>query len=124
MNMYRDYRQAVRRGASNRPAEESVFDDLLHPGRAFARPSDVVNDPDLTLNEKRAILASWASDARAAEPNPLLRRSDAGMTASWDEIMAALRELDLKAAKSPAARIAPESFWWPRGGLESGCRPA
>jgi len=33
------------------------IDDLLHPAQAFSHPSDVVNDPDLTLNEKRAILA-------------------------------------------------------------------
>ena len=29
---------------------------LLHPAQAFSHPADVVNDPDLTLNEKRA---SW-----------------------------------------------------------------
>jgi hypothetical protein len=43
------------------------LDALLHPAQAFEHPSDVVNDPDLTLNEKRAILASWASDACAME---------------------------------------------------------
>jgi len=32
-------------------------DDLLHPAQAFGHPSDVVADPDLTLSEKRAILA-------------------------------------------------------------------
>ena len=37
------------------------LDQLLHPAQAFGHPSEVVNDPDLTLNEKRAILASWAS---------------------------------------------------------------
>jgi len=36
------------------------LEELLHPAQAFERPSEVVNDPDLTLNEKRAILASWA----------------------------------------------------------------
>jgi len=49
------------------------FDQLLHPAQAFGHPSDVVNDPDLTLNEKRAILASWASDACAVEAAPGLR---------------------------------------------------
>jgi len=39
--------------------------ELLHPAQAFDHPFEVVNDPDLTLNEKRAILASWASDACA-----------------------------------------------------------
>ena len=43
---------------------------LLHPAQAFSHPADVVNDPDLTLNEKRAILASWASDACAVESVP------------------------------------------------------
>ena len=32
------------------------LDELLHPAQAFDHPSEVVNDPDLTLNEKRAIL--------------------------------------------------------------------
>jgi len=31
------------------------IDDLLHPAQAFSHASDVVDDPDLTLNEKRAI---------------------------------------------------------------------
>jgi hypothetical protein len=30
------------------------LDTLLHPANAFAHPADVVNDPDLTLSEKRA----------------------------------------------------------------------
>jgi len=46
---------------------ENVFDfeALLHPGTVFEHPKDVVSHPDLTLAEKRAILASWASDASA-----------------------------------------------------------
>ena len=38
-----------------RPVDFDI-DDLLHPARAFAHPRHVVDDPDLTLNEKRAIL--------------------------------------------------------------------
>src|ERR1044072_6889404 len=45
----------------------------LHPAQAFGHPSDVVSDPDLTLDEKRAILASWASDACAVDTAPALR---------------------------------------------------
>ena len=52
-----------------------TLDDLLHPAQAFSHPSDVVNDPDLTLNEKRAILASWASDACAVGSTPALPRA-------------------------------------------------
>jgi hypothetical protein len=52
---------------------ELDLDNLLHPVQAFAHPRDVVHDSDLALNEKRAILASWASDACAVEATPTLR---------------------------------------------------
>jgi hypothetical protein len=76
--------------------KQDVFDidALLHPASAFAHPMDVVRDPDLTLNEKRAILASWASDACALEAAPDLRLGSSGSVVSWDEIMDALRTLD------------------------------
>ena len=48
------------------------FDALLDPARAFAHPVDVVSDPDLTLTEKRALLAAWARRACAAEAVPTL----------------------------------------------------
>ena len=72
--------------------KEEVFDldALLHPARAFAHPRDVVHDADLTLNEKRAILASWASDACALEAAPVLRLSTSGNVVRWDDIVDAL----------------------------------
>ncbi|MBI2713874.1 MAG: hypothetical protein HYX37_05385 [Rhizobiales bacterium] len=73
------------------------LDALLHPARAFAHPMDVVRDADLTLNEKRAILASWASDACALEAAPELRMSPSGNVVRWDDIMDALRTLDREA---------------------------
>ena len=74
------------------------IDALLHPAQAFGHPSDVVNDPDLTLNEKRAILASWASDACAVEAVPALRCSPgSGKPVQFDDIMEALRALDEEA---------------------------
>ena len=73
------------------------IDDLLHPARAFAHPGDVVRDPDLSLNEKRAILASWASDACALEAAPDLREIPGGSRVRFDEIMECLRELDRQA---------------------------
>ena len=54
----------------------------------------MVNDPDLTLNEKRAILASWASDACAVEAAPDLRAGPPGSTVRFDDIMEALWILD------------------------------
>lgn len=70
------------------------FDSLLRPALAFAHPQDVVEDPDLTRDEKRAILASWASDACAVEAKPSLRKPRGGHTNLWDDIMEALQSLD------------------------------
>ena len=75
------------------------LDTLLHPASAFAHPMDVVRDPDLTLNEKRAILASWASDACAMEAAPVLRVNNSGNVVRWDDIMDALRTLDKDGGK-------------------------
>ena len=70
------------------------LDGLLHPATAFAHPMDVVRDADLTLNEKRAILASWASDACALEAAPELRVNASGAVVRWDDVMDALHILD------------------------------
>jgi hypothetical protein len=77
--------------------------DLLHPAQAFEHPSHVVNDPDLTLNEKRAILASWASDARALEARPHLRCAPGGKPVPFDDVMEALRTLDKEANAKDSA---------------------
>jgi hypothetical protein len=77
------------------------LDQLLHPARAFQHPSQVLADPDLTVNEKRAILASWASDACAVEASPELRKPADGPPVHFDDIMDALKQLDAAAAKSP-----------------------
>ena len=65
------------------------LDELLHPANAFGDPSEVLNDPDLTLNEKRAILASWASDVCAVEAAPELRMGPQGVHVRFDEIIEA-----------------------------------
>jgi hypothetical protein len=67
---------------------------LLHPARAYSHPREVLAETDLTTNEKRAILASWASDACAIEAAPALRTSPAGTPVTFDDIMDALRQLD------------------------------
>ncbi|MCB1502844.1 MAG: hypothetical protein KDK07_24220 [Bauldia sp.] len=72
---------------------------LLHPAGAFAHPDDVVRDPDLTVSEKRAILASWASDVCSVESAPELRIAQAGARpVAFDDVMDALRDLDRQAA--------------------------
>jgi hypothetical protein len=82
---------------NDRQRDNFDFDQLLHPARAFGHPSEVINDPHLTLNEKRAILASWASDACAVETAPDLRITTSGRVVQWDDIMDALRTLDREA---------------------------
>jgi len=79
---------------NDRSRDKFDLDELLHPAQAFGHPSEVVDDPDLTLNEKRAILASWASDACAVEAAPELRSAPHGSTVRFDDIMDALRLLD------------------------------
>lgn len=81
------------------------LDELLHPANAFGHPSEVVNDPDLTINEKRAILASWASDACAVEAAPDLRIGPRGSPVRFDDIMDALRMLDRQAHGDKYCRI-------------------
>ncbi len=61
---------------------------------ALGHPDDVVNDRKLTKAEKKAILASWASDARAVENDPQLRRLDSGAVVEVAEILRALALLD------------------------------
>lgn len=102
------------------------LDALLHPAGAFAHPLDVVRDRDLTLNEKRAILASWASDACAVEAAPELRAIPSGKTVRWDDIMDALRILDAAAAgRSPAHTRLRWRRWrrWQQAGGQSGQGP-
>ena len=82
---------------NDRPSDRFDLDQLLRPARAFRHPSEAVNDPDLTLNEKRAILASWASDACAIEAAPDLRLHSGGAPVRFDDIMEALRTLDAQA---------------------------
>lgn len=98
------------------------LDELLHPASAFDHPSDVVNDPDLTLNEKRAILASWASDACAVEASPELRSSPAGAPVRFDDIMEALRSLDKQRHGDRYRRAVRRSriFQRPRGSGQGG----
>lgn len=74
------------------------IETLLHPAQAFEHPRHVVADRDLTLNEKRAILASWASDASAIEAAPALRQAPGtAQPVRFDDVMDALRALDQQA---------------------------
>ena len=77
--------------------DDNVFDfnALLHPETVFDHPRNVVAHSSLTISEKRAILASWASDASAIASCPALR-APAALKApvTVDDILEALCELD------------------------------
>jgi hypothetical protein len=71
------------------------LDRLLHPGRFYDQPADVLRDHRLSRAERRAILSSWASDACAVESCPTLRTAPYGrQPVTFDSIIDALRELD------------------------------
>ena len=65
----------------------------------FHHPFDVVRHPQLEPEVKRAILASWASDACAVEGEPALRRPPTlARPVPLDDVMDALRRLDEEGA--------------------------
>jgi hypothetical protein len=86
------------------------FDALLHPGKAFDHPKDVVAPPYLSIAAKRTILASWASDASAIASCPALR-APPGLRApiTIDEILEALREFDGAPRNPPGGKPNPSS---------------
>ncbi len=44
-------------------SDQRTDDAIADPSRQFKRPMDVVNDPRLDTDAKRAILQSWKKDA-------------------------------------------------------------
>ena len=81
---------------------DNVFDlnAILHPGSVFDT-RDVVTDPTISIGEKRAILASWASDAAAVASNPALRQLSGSHPVTIDEILEALSAVDPSPPKGP-----------------------
>lgn len=78
---------------------------ILHPGSVYDHPRDVVEDATLSIGEKRAILASWASDAASVASNPILRElPGSSRTVTIDEILEALAKLDLHPKGPPGGK--------------------
>jgi hypothetical protein len=87
---------------------DNVYDlnALLHPGSVFDHPRDVLADTSLSRAEKRAILASWASDAAAVASCPALRAVPGASTVvSIDDILEALSSLDRGPRHPPGGKI-------------------
>jgi hypothetical protein len=95
--------------ALDRSFDENVYDlnVILHPGSVFDHPRDVLADTTLSRAEKRAILASWASDAAAVTSCPSLRAiPGAKRTVSIDEILEALSSLNHSPKNPPGGKPA------------------
>ena len=68
---------------------------VLLQGMQLLRPIDVVRAPALSVDDKRAILAAWASDFYAVDSKPALRQlPGTPEPVLIDEVQAALKELD------------------------------
>ncbi len=64
-------------------------------GMEISRPIDVVDATTLQVDEKRAILAAWASDLYTINSRPALRHMPGTPEPVLiDEVQAALRDLD------------------------------
>jgi len=80
------------------PASFEAWQALVAPGDVFRHPREVLTHPGLSPGERRAILASWASDASALESAPSMRclKGSKAEPVSVDAVIAALGELDRK----------------------------
>jgi hypothetical protein len=68
---------------------------LLRPTECFSSPEEVLENEALDISEKRAILASWASDLYAIDSVPALRQLPGShAVVAVKDILAALRKLD------------------------------
>lgn len=79
----------------------------------FAFPHEVVDDPSLSLSEKRSILSQWASDACAVESFPTLRwLPGTTFPVTFSAIMDAREWLDRRTQRTDKSRersIAPRN---------------
>jgi hypothetical protein len=70
-------------------------DSFFHPVSHYDSPDGVLNDPELSTDEKRVILLSWASDMYVVESHPALREIPGiPHRLRLDDILAALKQLD------------------------------
>ncbi len=60
----------------------------------WSKPAQVLRNPAMSREEKRALLANWASDVHAVADSPTLRRLEEGTVLHIDDILEALKALD------------------------------
>ena len=67
----------------------------IHFYRSFQDPNELVGHPQLEPEVKRAILASWASDAFAVRSQPTLRKPpELAQPVPVADVLDALKKLD------------------------------
>ena len=80
---------------------EIILNKLHSPDRRFTFPHEVVEDPSLSVAEKRALLSEWASDASAVEACPTLRLlPGTSFPVTFSAVMDAFDQLDREVAGS------------------------
>ena len=80
---------------------------ILNPASVYDHPRDVVADTTLSTGEKRAILASWASDAAAVASNPAFRElPGSNRIVTIDDVLEALSALDFGPNEPPGGKPA------------------
>ena len=78
---------------------------ILHPGSVYDHPRDVVADQTISIGEKRAILASWASDAVSVVSKPALREPPGPhRLVTVDEVLDTLSALDCGPKDPPGGK--------------------
>ena len=88
-------------------SEAKCADSFFHPVSHYDSPDGVLNDPELSTDEKRVILSSWASDMYVVESHPSLREVPGiphGLR--LDDILAALKQLDTDTDPPPRGGLA------------------
>ena len=63
----------------------------------YFHPREIVADASLTVRRRRELVSFWLSDFNAVRGAPGLRRSGSGVTATVDDLRAAMAELDAMA---------------------------
>jgi hypothetical protein len=100
--------------AATQPASFEAWQALVAPGDVFRHPREVLAHPMLSPEEKRTLLATWASDACALENAPGLRclTGCRAEPVSVDAVLAALAELDGRRTREtnslPGSRAEPQ----------------
>lgn len=65
----------------------------------------VLSNPDISLADKRAKLASWASDAKAVPGCPTLRQIEGGTLVPVETILEALKTMEADFTAAPSAKL-------------------